>query len=525
MRKKGKVLTLTALGFLLIWPLQGNASPQGQQGSVRLDRSGSVPVFRVTVVDRTTPAINYRDRSGSTKVDFQGTPLMPDARGVATVESKQGRMQINAKMDHLTPATRFGPEYLTYVLWAITPEGQPKNLGEVLLNGDDNKIDVTTDLQTFGLIVTAEPYFAVTQPSDVVVMENVVRPDTKGTINPIDAKYELLKRGHYVLNANPAELRPLPINSYTPLEVFEAQNAVRIARWTGADHYAADAFQKAETSLQNAEDQRTAGGSGQKTAVQYARDASQEAEDARLITIKRMEDEDAANTKAAAAQAESQRAAAESAKSEAEIAAARAAEEKNNAEAARAEAEAQRENAQVERDRAKLAASAAQQEASAAQQQASAAQQAASASEQEKSELREQLRQQLNVILETRETARGLIVNLSDVLFDTAQYTLKPGAREKLAKISGIILTHPSLTLSVEGHTDSVGSDEYNLQLSEQRANAVRAYLVSQGVKPDAITATGFGKSNPVATNDTASGRQQNRRVELVVSGPEISQK
>ncbi len=478
------------------------------EGQVQVDRSGSVPIYRITVVGRTTKAINYRHRSGSTKVDFRGTALMPQAKGLATVNSKQGHIQIDARMDKMTPATQFGPEYLTYVMWAITPEGRPKNLGEVLLNGDNSKLDVTTDLQTFGLIITAEPYFAVTQPSDVVVMENFVREDTVGTIEVIDAKYELLQRGQYVLNVNPTDLRPLILDRKTPLELYEARNALRIARWTGAEHYASDTYQKAEISLQNAEEELT-GKVGKKTVAQNSRDAAQTAEDARLITVRKIEDERVANEQAAAAQreadakaqasqADSERAAAERAKAEAD-------EARRRAQAASAEAQAQQQAAQAETEKARQAAA-----------------QAAAQAEQEKAQLREQLRSQLNLILETRETARGLIVNMSDVLFDTGQYTLKPGAREKLAKISGIILAHPGLKLQIEGHTDSVGGDEYNQKLSEQRANAVREYLVTQGVSGDSITAQGFGKGSPVASNDTAAGRQQNRRVELVVSGDVI---
>jgi outer membrane protein OmpA-like peptidoglycan-associated protein len=518
-------LPLALLAVSTVRVQSAAAKPQ-QQGQVQVDRSGSVPIYRITVVERTTPAINYRHRSGSTKVDFKGTALMPNAKGVAEVDSKQGRIQINARMQRLTPATQFGPEYLTYVLWAVTPEGRPKNLGEVLLNGDDSKLDVTTDLQTFGLIVTAEPYFAVTQPSNVVVMENFIRNDTEGTIQPIDAKYELLERGQYVLNVSQADATPYRLDRKTPLELYEARNAVRIARWTGAQRYAADTLHSAEVSLQNAEDQWMGKRSGKKTVAQNSRDAAQNAEDARLITIRRMEDERIANDKLAAerreadaraqaarsntereaaerAKADAERAKAEAnqATAEAQSAAARAAREKEEADAARAAAQAQQQAAQADAERAR---------------------QMAAQAEQEKAQLREQLRIQLNTILETRETARGLIVNMSDVLFDTAKYSLKPGAREKLAKIAGILLAHPGLKLEVEGHTDSVGGDEYNQHLSEQRANSVREYLVSQGVAPDGITAQGFGKTRPVTTNDTAAGRQQNRRVELVVSGAAI---
>ena len=496
------------VALVILFSVAGWAQQPVQQGHVQIDRSGSVPIFRVTVVARTTKAINYRHRSGSTNVDFRGTPLMPDAKGEASVNSKQGRIEINARMEHMSPATQYGPEYLTYVLWAITPEGRPKNLGEVLLNGNNSKMEVTTDLQTFGLIVTAEPYFAVTQPSDVVVMENFIRNDTQGTIEEIDAKYELLQRGQYVLNVNPAELRPIPLDPKTPLELYEARNAVRIARWTGADRYAADTLQKAEVGLRNAEEELH-GKIGKKTVAQNSRDAAQNAEDARLITIRKMEEEEAANAKAAADRRES----------EANEQAAAAERAKNEANRAKAAAQAETERARTDAEAARAAALA--QEA-AARAQLDQARMTAAQAEEEKRQLREQIRQQLNLILETRETARGLIVNMSDVLFDTGKYSLKPGAREKLAKIGGIILAHPGLKLAVEGHTDSVGSDEYNQQLSEQRANSVRGYLVSQGVTPDAVTAVGFGKSRPVTDNTTAVGRQQNRRVELVVSGEAI---
>jgi outer membrane protein OmpA-like peptidoglycan-associated protein len=522
---------------------------RAQQG-VQVDTSGKVPVYRVTVVDRTTRAINYRHRSGPTQIAFRGTPLMPEARGEAIVNSKQGRIEVKARMEKLAPATQFGPEYLTYVLWAVTPGGRPKNLGEVLLNGKNSHIEVTTDLQTFGLIVTAEPYFAVMQPSDVVVMENVVTDRTSGTIQPIEANYELLKRGQYITNVSQRDAQPLALDRKAPLELYEARNAVRIARWMGADHYAPDSLHKAEESLQNAEDE-LGGKVGKKTVAQNSRDAAQEAEDARLITIQKMEDERVANEKAAAlerqrqaaeqaSQAEAQRVAAERSRMEAEQAksqaeseaersrteaenariaaqqaraqaqadAERAAKEKSDAEAARDAARAQQQNAEAEAARAREAAEQAEQNRM--------------KSEQEKAQLREQLRQQLNAILQTRETARGLIVNMSDVLFDTGKYTLKPGGREKLAKIAGIVLAHPGLKVEADGFTDSVGTDEFNRRLSEQRANSVREYFLTQNVPADSVTAVGFGKDRPVASNDTPTGRQLNRRVELVVSGDVI---
>jgi len=491
-----------------------------------------VPLFRVTVVGRTTPAVNYRPRNGETKIDFQGTALMPMARGNAVVSGEKGYIHIDARFDKLAAPSQFGREYLTYVLWAITPEGRATNLGEVQRDDQDARVKVTTELQAFGLVLTAEPYFAVTQPSDVVVMENVLRDNTKGRAETIQAKYELLKRGSYLMNQDVGRLRVKPLEPGAPLDLAEARNAVELARLAGADRYAADSFNKAAALLNDAEVAREKH-RGRNDIMQPARQAAQTAEDARLVGLERQEQEFQAEQRRVAAAREQdalERARAEAdQRRQAELNAQTAANDRAAAERAKAEADAARAQADAARERAEAARAAAEAERQRAEAslrdaeaEASRARDSVAQSEREKTELRERLRQQLNVILETRETARGLIVNLSDVLFDTAQATLKPGAREKLARVSGILVTHPDLKLEIEGHTDSVGSDSYNQGLSERRAESVRGYLVSQRIAPQTITTVGFGESRPVATNDTAAGRQRNRRVELVVSGEAI---
>jgi outer membrane protein OmpA-like peptidoglycan-associated protein len=487
-----------------------------------------IPLFRITVVGRTTPAINYRPRRGDTKVDFQGTALMPQATGEAKVSGEQGYMNVEAKFDNFSGASRFGSEYLTYVLWAVTPEGRATNLGEIQINGDDAEIKVTTELQAFGLIVTAEPYFAVTQPSDVVVMENVVRGGTEGSVEVIQAKYELLKRGSYLMNRDAAQLRLKALEPGSPLDLAQARNAVALARLAGADRFAEDTFNKAAGLLATAESAREKKQRGN-AVMMPARQAAQTAEDARLIALQRQEDAYVAEERARAFARE------QTALDLARTEAARSRQADVDAQAARAArdlAERQVQIAAQERATAELnarTANAGQAKAEAAQlaaeEEARKARGAAAQSEQDQTVLREQLRTQLNVILETRETARGLIVNLSDVLFDTASATLKPGAREKLARVSGILVSHDGLRLAVEGHTDSVGTDTYNQALSERRAESVRTYLVDQRFAAGSIGATGFGEGQPVATNDTASGRQQNRRVELVVSGDIIGRR
>jgi outer membrane protein OmpA-like peptidoglycan-associated protein len=455
--------------------------------------SDTVPVYRVTVVGRSTKAINYRHRGGSTSIDFRGTPLLPEARGEAKVESKQGYIEIEVEFDDLEPATRFGPEYLTYVMWAITPEGRANNLGEVLLNGDKSKLNVTTELQAFGLVVTAEPHFAVTQPSDVVILENAVRRGTEGKIQEIEARYELLKRGQYTVNVSPDELRPMEMDKKTPLELYEARNALRTARWAGAQQYGGDTYRKAEQLLSQAEGYHQQGAK-KRSIIMAAREAAQTAEDARLVAVRKQQDLQQA-----------------------------ALVDREAAAKAQAEAEAERRaQAQLEADAAKRASEEAEREKREAEAAANLAQRERNEAEQEKVELRAAIIDQLNRILDTRETVRGLVVNMPDLLFNSGQHTLKPQAREKLAKVAGIILAHPGLQLEVEGHADSVGGEEFNQRLSERRAAAVRDFLVQQGVPSSAIGSLGFGESQPIASNETATGRQLNRRVELVVSGDVI---
>jgi outer membrane protein OmpA-like peptidoglycan-associated protein len=532
-------IVLLICGMAVAQEANPTSQPQQPSGNPQADTSGSVPLYRISVVDRTIKAINYFHRSGETPIAFSGTTLLPDARGSATVESRRGRMVIDAKFDHLQPPNRFGPEYLTYVLWAITPEGRPQNLGEILLDGSKSAINVTTDLQAFGLIVTAEPYYAVTQPSDVVVLENQTKPETTGKIEQVDAKYELLPRGQYVASVNPANLTATKRDHKVPLELEEARNAIQLAEAAQAGQYAQDSLQKARTELQNAEGlQKSHGGS--KQVITAAREAVQHAEDARVITLRKMRQEQAqkereqmqqqqaeAQARAAEATRQQQEEAARRSQAETDRQAAEAA--KAQAEQAKAEAETATQRAQQEREQSEAARQAALQQQQQLQAQAQQAQQAAQTATQraqqaeaERAQLRERLRQQLNTILATRESAKGLIVNMSDVLFDTGKYTLKPGAREKLAKVAGILLAYPGLKVQIEGFTDNVGGDEYNQRLSEQRAMTVRDYLVQQGINLNNVTAQGFGKGNPVASNATPSGRQQNRRVELVVSGEPI---
>jgi outer membrane protein OmpA-like peptidoglycan-associated protein len=470
-------------------------------------------IYRVHVVERNLDCVNYLHRSGSTTIGFDGTPLLPGAKGEAKVTSERGKITIDAHFEGLTPANGFGHEYLTYVLWAISPDGRAQNLGEVLPAGTKNNIKVTTAFQSFGMIVTAEPYFSVSEPSDVVVIENVIRTDkTEGVLEKVNAQYSLLPRGMYAESAGAHTVtHPITRNERSPLELYEADNALRIAQDAGADKYAADIMAKATLDLQNASDLDGDKHGDLKMEITDAREAVERAEDARITALRKEEAERQANTVIAKDKAQ-----ADAAQSQQQAAASQLQAQQSAQQAQQAKLDA--ESAQVAKAQADAAR--AQAEAQAAEAQARAA--AANKSADDANAVRERLRQQLNSVLATSETARGLIVNMSDVLFDTGKYTLKPGTQISLAKVSGILEAYPGLKVQVEGYTDSVGTDKFNQTLSENRAGAVRSFLIQQGVSPDSITSAGFGKNDPVADNGTAAGRQQNRRVNMVVSGDAI---
>jgi len=499
------------------------------QATVEVEHMNSAPMFRVTVISRSVQAINYEHRSGSSKLDFAGTSLMPSANGEAKVNSKRGSIEIEAEFGNLQRPTTFGNEYLTYVLWAISPEGRAVNLGEVLVGGNDrSKLRVTTDLQAFALIVTAEPYYAVRQPSNVVVLENAIREDTKGTSEAVNAKYELMERGGYIPTGY--KFDPVVLNAKLPLEFFEARNALRIAQSEGAEQFAPDSYQRAVRLMDNADGYAISKHMDRKPLIAVSREAVQTAEDARAIAVKKMDEVRLANERqdSADAQAQSQQQAddarrqeqqARAAKVQAEADAENARSDAADSQAATAKAQSDMADSRAESATALSAAQAdAQQSRLAAQQAQLTAQQA----ETDKAAMRAKLSEQLNSILQTRDTARGLIVSMSDVLFDTGRFSLKPGAREKLAKVAGILLAYPGLNIEVGGYTDNVGGDAMNQTLSENRAGSVRDYLVQEGVLTNSVSAKGFGNSLPVASNDNSAGRQQNRRVELLVSGDAI---
>jgi len=503
--------------FALLWTSHAAVAQQ--------DRTSVINIK----VSRSVKAVTYRAKT-ETRIDFAGTPLMPRAEGKAKVVSKDGNIRVETEFSKLVPATTLGPAYLTYVLWAITPEGRASNLGEVILDGSTAKLTVTTRLQAFALIVTSEPYFAVSSPSEMVVIENKVRDDTKGQVGIVDAKLDLLTRGNY----EGAEIEEVVIDPKTPLELYQARNAVRIAKWQQADRLATDSYEKAGRALAQAEDYQLR--KQYKPVIAAAREAVQIAEDARSIAVKRAIEENLARERAEAERREAQakaeadaearrRAEADAQRKTAEEAQRRAEIERLQAEKEKADAERRRMEAEVDKMRAEAEQKAALDRERLATEDAQRARESAEKAEREKQELRNQLLEQLNRILPTTDTPRGLKLTMADILFDTGLYNLRGPAREALARLSGIVLSHPGLRLEVEGHTDDVGGEESNQRLSEKRAESVSQLLVSNGLGADSITARGFGETIPIDDNKTQKGRQQNRRVEIIVSGEVIGTK
>jgi outer membrane protein OmpA-like peptidoglycan-associated protein len=539
-----KIAVYSLLGALAVW-----SSPVWAQ-------SNETPAS--DLVPRNIKAIGYQVGGGSATVD-----LVPSgdvsASGEAKVQAKPAITTVEAEVRGLRPPTQIGAEFLTYVMWAVSPDGRADNLGELIPdNSGKAKLKATTQLQSFSLFVTAEPYSVVRHPSEVLILENALRKNTKGRIFPVEG-YKLMRRTQYEKLGNPLALS-MDLKK-VPLQMYEARNAVDIAKSRASDKYAPEIFGKAESSLKMAEN-ALAAKKNTKDVMSLARQTAQFAEDARALSMQRQAEERIAQekeaaaakakaeaeAKAAAEAAEAKRRADEDAKRQAELAAAREAQLKAEADAKearlKAEADAQQARMKAEADAkearmkaeadakearmkadADLAAAKAKADADALQAREDAAKAEADRARQAAEALRAQLLEQFNRILETKDTVRGLVITMGDVLFDTGKYDLRSPTREMLAKLSGIVLAHPGLRLEVEGHTDSVGSDEFNQTLSEKRADTVREYLIKQGLDGSAVTAKGFGKTMPVADNTSAAGRQKNRRVELIVSGEVIGVK
>ena len=465
-----------------------------------LSGAGVAAAQQPATVTRTIKAVSYDVGGRTTTVGLIGGPILPGAKGSARVRAIKGVTNIHVSVKGLAQPTHFGAEFLTYVLWAVSPDGRTVNIGEMAPSaGGGGKLSTTTQLQTFSLFVTAEPYFAVRLPGELVVLENQVRKGTKGNVQEVEVKdYKLLKRTQYERLSNPLALAP--DLKHVPLDVYQARNAVGIAKVAGADKYAADILGRAQSSLQVTED-FLATKAGKKKVVSSARQTVQAAEDARALS---MQHQDEARIAAERVEAAARAKADAEAKAAGDATAAR----RRADEAARAQAElaATREQLlKTETDLVRTREAATKSEADRFRRTATAQ--------------RTQLLQQLARILETKDSSRGLVINMADVLFDVGKFDLRTSTREKLAKLSGVVLAYPGLKFDIEGHTDNTGSDAVNLELSRRRAEAVRSYLAEQGLSATNITARGFGKNGPVAGNGTAADRQKNRRVENVVSG------
>lgn len=518
MRKIGPALLLTAM------LLTGRAVAQTPENNENL-------------ITKTTLAVRYVENKRTT-VNLTGTPMAPRVTGRAEVEYKRNDARIKVKVQNLDHPQTFGPYYTTYVIWTVTPEGQAENLIE-LPSGYTAELQARSSAQTFGIIITAEPHSAVKTPSQKLVAETTLPKNVTAGTQTTQADFKTDRGVLYEpTDAESATLKP---DYTTPRLVLGARRSLDIARRAGAKEFAAQEWTEAQSKLATLEQLWPRNIKKENSFSGLARDVMRLGQVARELANEReyqarIEDErqarlrslEEARAQAERAQAEAERvrleaerakAEAERAKAEAERAARQAEDERLRREKAARDAEAARARAEAER----LAAERERAQAEAARAQALTAQKQAEDARKERDAALQRLYVSLSEILDTKRETRGFIVNLGDVLFDTGKATLKPAAREKLSKLAGILLAYPGdLMLEIEGHTDSVGSDELNNRLSQDRANSVRDYLVGSGVKEARIRAVrGFGKTKPIATNDTAAGRQMNRRVEIVIDDSE----
>jgi outer membrane protein OmpA-like peptidoglycan-associated protein len=502
------------------------ALSQRPPSSDTAQHEGSAPIYQITVVERTAKAVNYEYRSDPTRVDLRGTVLLPQAKGDAMVRSRQGRTEIDAKLDHLVTPQRFGGEYLTYVLWAITPQGRPHNIGELIPDsGDTARVHVTTDLKAFALLVTAEPYAAVRQPSDVVVAENQIRPDTVGKVEPVEAKYELLPRGAYTwrvpsqLSAAVANAPKVSMHEYEALlELYQAENAVGTARTANAERYAPDVFARAQQQLAQAQ-QLHDHKANFRRVVESAREAAQTAEDSRVLARQRQQQEhvlaaDAALVKTQADLANAQQAR-QQALDQAQQAQSQAQRAQADADAARAQAQA----ALTQKSRAESEAAAARARDSQTPYHAEIAAVRTDRGQQlspDQRARRSRLLVDLNGILRTLDTGRGIVVTVPDEAFRGGATI----ADSKLAQIGRMLSQTPGLSVTVEGYSDAAAKQT----LSQERAESVRRILVANGLSPRVVTATGLGDSRPIGPNSSAESRKANSRVEIVISGEPVGE-
>lgn len=479
-------------------------------------------------------AISYPE-GPSLSVKFKGTERLPKASGEAKVQRKKGTTEIEIELDEMKPAAYFGGDYATYVLWVVSPEGHTDNVGEFILQGNRSKLNVTTPLETFGLFVTAEPHFLVDVPSRFVVLENT-RPTNNITGQMLEAANIKYRGFDGIYRASQDTLVNEPeVKGETRSDVRQAKVSLMLAERADARKYAPeeyakayDAWKKTAEAAESRADKRLLMSYGHETvrlAVEAEKRAKERSFQAALDSERKANNEQIVALKLSIEKAESDadRAALVAKQKEMELAmetAARNTAQQQAEEAARraeeAEAKARlatQQAGQLANEKLKAQADAAQAKMTAEQAKAAAEQ-----AQKERDAARARMRDALSVVVETRETARGLIVNLPDILFGFNQDQLKPEAREKLSKVCGILSVAGGYNLSIEGHTDNKGSDDYNQKLSERRAQNVSTYLGTCGLSQAHLTSRGFGKTQPIAPNETAEGRQQNRRVEIVIS-------
>ena len=472
------------------------------------------------VVESSAKAVNYGRLKGSIDMEFQGTRLMPDATGKAEVKSKPGGTAITAKFKKMPPASSFGGEYLTYVLWGVSTEGRPTNLGELIIKDGKGRIKATDPLQTFAMVVTAEPYFAVTQPSAAVVMENVVTREAASQAEPIVTRYRIQKVEPYALNMDPTEATVM--DKKTPFEVYQARNAVRLAQAAGAPTYARVAFEKAQADLVKAETE----GASRKSRIMDARASVQSAEDARSTAVHEQGLElEARSQEAAKNQLETAKIGQDVAIQQATMADAQkdaAIQQATVADAQKDAALQQATVADAQKDAAlqKAAVADAQMDAAISGAPEAEAQAKVATAGADATDVQKELLAEFNAVLETRATTRGLIVNMNGVKFQTGKATLSPPGREKLAKIAGILASHRGLMIKAEGNTGTPGS---NLRLAKKRAENAVDYLVSQGATAGNRSDQGVGEDQPMASSGPGSGRKETHRVDLVVYGEGIT--
>lgn len=491
------------------------------------------PVLGQSDVARQTVAITY-PLDETINVKFRGTTLLPRLTGQAKIR-RAGRRgtRVELSLDNLTRASELGGIYTTYLLWAVAPDGRVDNLGEIKRSGSgfvDSKLDVTTPLQTFALIVTAEPHFLMKIPSRMVVMENLPPQRSGGSqIATVNVQY-IGNSSDYFRDSRVPEIADRDYRD-TPVSLLGARQALNLAKFAGANQDAPAELQQADDDLQAAEKAWRFNQSSADVDVlaRKATSTGAKAEEmalARRSARLRREDIQRRDEALRSAEKTAEGAQREIDQLRSDLDREQRARELAERDAATANQQTREQRIEIARLRDELQAVRSEGEAAKirvarfeGEKQAEDARRAAAEREQQRIAAQATLKQTLAKFGTLKETANGLRLALPESMWTSPRGSdLAATAAAKLEPLAALLASNPDYQILIEVYTDNKGDEVSLQQLTQDRARVLSERLQSAGVDPSRIQANGMGASNPLTKNTTVAGRSRNRRTEITLT-------